>query len=360
MNNGKVTAVVGAGFGSEGKGVVAHKIADNYQYAVRTGAPNAGHSIVHQNKLFKMQTIPVAWTNKETILVIGAGGLLNIDILKKELEFIKPYDSTILDRLVVDGACGILEPRHHHEEGGIDGELHKRMGSTGEGVGAARRDRMLRSHDKFRLARSCDELKELGVKVAENTCELLYDEVKSGKNVMLEGTQGSGLSLIHGEWPHVTTSDTNASSLAADAGLPPHFVTDVVLVARTYPIRVAGPSGRLHNELSWEELSLRTGKRIVERTTVTNKVRRVGEWDENLFRKACALNGPTWVAVTFADYLSPEDAGKTRPQDLSDKTLAFVSYIERTFGTKVGLIGTGFDVEKGWTSVEFPGVINGR
>lgn len=359
MAKGKVLAVIGAGFGSEGKGVVAHRVVDQYQYAVRTGAPNAGHSIVHQGKLYKMQTIPVAWTNKETMLIIGAGGLLNVDIFKKELEFISAVDSSILDRLVVDGACGILEQRHHHEEGGVDGELHKRMGSTGEGVGAARRDRMLRSADTFRLARACQELKDLGVKVAENTCELLYDEVKSGKNVMLEGTQGSGLSLIHGEWPHVTTSDTNAAALAADAGLPPHFVSDVVLVARTYPIRVAGPSGRLHNELSWEELSLRTGKRIVERTTVTNKIRRVGEWDENLFRKACALNGPTWVAITFMDYLAPETAGVTRPENLSEKALAFISYLERTFAVKVGLVGTGFNVETGWTAVEFPGVING-
>ena len=71
------------------------------------------------------------------------------------------------------------------------------------------------------------------------------------------------------------------------------LVTRVLLVARTYPIRVAGNSGPLKNELTWEEISRRVGKQVVERTTVTNKIRRVGEWDEELLDNAITLNRPT-------------------------------------------------------------------
>src|SRR5690606_242933 len=102
-----------------------------------------------------------------------------------------------------------------------------------------------------------------------------------------------------------------AAQLAADVGLPPHLVTRVLLVARTYPIRVAGNSGPLKNELTWEELSRWIGKQVVERTTVTNKIRRIGEWDEGLIDRAVTLNGPWSMALAFMYYWRPEDAGKT-------------------------------------------------
>ena len=99
------------------------------------------------------------------------------------------------------------------------------------------------------------------------------------------------------------------------------LVNRVLLVARTYPIRVAGNSGSLKNELTWEEISRRVGKQVVERTTVTNKIRRVCEWDEELLDNAVTLNCPTSIAVTFMDYLSPQDEGKTRSVSYTHLTL---------------------------------------
>jgi adenylosuccinate synthase len=139
----------------------------------------------------------------------------------------------------------------------------------------------------------------------------------------------------------VTSHDTNAAQFAADAGIPPMLVTRVLLVARTYPIRVAGNSGPLKNELAWEEISRRVGKPVVERTTVTNKIRRVGEWDEELLDNAIALNRPTSIAITFMDYLSPQDESKTQWEDLSDTAKRFVRYVESRFRARVSLIGTG-------------------
>lgn len=347
----KVTALVGAQTGSEGKGVVAHWMGDEYDVAVRTGAPNAGHSIVHKGKLYKMQTIPCGWTEKNMQLVIGAGALIYLPLLFKELEMVAAVDPSIYDRLLIDKNAGILEQRHHDEEGGVKGEMHARIGSTGEGVGPARRDRIMRDPAKFRLAGDCEELRGKNLNIVD-TVSFLNASIKKRAAVLLEGTQGSGLSLIHGPWPYTTSSDTNAAQLAADAGIPPQHVSDVVLVARTYPIRVAGNSGPMGKEVTWDEMSKRVGREVVEFTTVTKKIRRIGEWDETLFAKAVKLNAPTWVALTFMDYLSPEDHNVQSFSKLHKPALKFINYVERSFKVKVKLVGTGFDETKGWSCAE--------
>lgn len=357
----KVTAIVGAQLGSEGKGCVVYYLRDEFDVAVRTGAPNAGHSFVDNGKLFKMQTIPCTWANRECKVVLGAGALVNLALLSEEVLAIRLHENLpggdgIESRLLVDDAAGVLEPRHHEAEGGVEGEMHKRMGSTGEGVGAARIDRIRRDEKQFSLmghigAEGLDEYNLVGTFHQTDTTKVINEAIAEGRRVLLEGTQGSGLSLVHGAWPHVTSSDTNAAQLAADAGIPPQHVTDVILVARTHPIRVAGPSGPLAHELSWEELSARAGRRVEERTTVTKKIRRVAEWDEALFDKAVRLNAPTEIALTFMDYLDPGCFGQTKAKSLSKKGRDFVTYIERTWGVPVTLIGTGFDPATGWTCI---------
>lgn len=183
----------------------------------------------------------------------------------------------------------------------------------------------------------------------QNTPRFLHSASMSGKDILLEGTQGSGLSLIHGPWPYVTSADTNAATLAADAGIPPHHITDVILVVRSHPIRVAGNSGPLANETTWEEISEKRGKKTIEQTTVTKLVRRVGEWDEKLVADSITLNGPTALALTFADYINVADEGKTEYSKLSPETLAFVNYLESWFQIPVDFIGTG---GKGWRVVD--------
>lgn len=364
----KVTAIIGAQLGSEGKGCVVYHLRDEFKYAVRTGAPNAGHSFVDEGQLFKMQTIPCTWPNRDCQLVLGAGALINIELLHSEIAMIFEHEgdahgefAPIRSRVLIDQNAGILEPRHHAEEGGVEGEIHKRMGSTGEGVGAARIDRIRRDPQKFRLVRTFRDGGLVGDAMAildafktdsiYDTTQVLAEAIANGEPILLEGTQGSGLSLVHGAWPHVTSSDTNAAQLAADAGIPPQHVTDVILVARTYPIRVAGPSGPLKNEVTWEEMSARVGHRVEERTTVTKKIRRVGEWDEALFDKAVRLNAPTEIALTFMDYLDPNCRNQTKMKSLSKKGRDFVTYVEKTWGVPVTLIGTGFDNTAGWTCI---------
>jgi adenylosuccinate synthase len=348
----KVTALVGGQFGSEGKGTIAYHLAKEYDYHVRSGGPNAGHSFNHNGRVWKMQSVPCGWVNPNAFMIIAAGAVVDLERIHTELTEIEEagYPS-VWSRLFIDANAIVLDERHHAIENGVDGELHQRIGSTGEGVGAVREARMAR--DPLRVDRVRDKVTKDRERYhwvnMRDTMAMLNGAIDTGRSVLLEGTQGSGLSLIHGPWPYVTSADTNAAQLAADAGIPPHYITDVIMVVRSHPIRVAGNSGPLKNEISWEELSQRLGRDVEERTTVTHKIRRVGEWDAELVERAVWLNGPTSFALTFADYINPEDEGLLEFDSLSRKTKAFISYLESWYGVPVDFVGTGGD---GWRIID--------
>lgn len=339
---GKLTVLVGGQYGSEGKGAVAAHIANQYQVHVRVGSPNAGHTIYWNDEKHVMQSIPCGWINPDALIVIGRGALLNMKQLMKELVHIMQYYPDFKKRLVIDAKAGVLDEKFHEQEGGVNGEMHRRIGSTGEGVGPARIARLERDHEKFRLFE--DVAAEWGLEscVTENTPEIIAHIQDRGGNILIEGTQGSALSLLHSFWPYCTSIDTNAAGIISEVGIAPSRVTDVLMVVRTYPIRVAGTSGPMKNEISWEELSRRIGKPVSEKTTVTKKVRRVAEWDDELFEQACLLNAPTEIALMFADYLDPAIHGVTSIEDLT-KSKAFMDFIDKHNLVNLKYIGTGPD-----------------
>lgn len=334
----RVDLVVGAQYGSEGKGAIVSEIANNYNVHIRTGGPNAGHTIYHNGEEFKMQIIPCGWTNPNALLVIGRGTVVNPEILRSEIELIKKYDPNIADRLYVDKYAGVLDQKFHQMENGTNGELHQRIGSTGEGVGAARLARISRDPKNFYFMG--DICEQYGIKPYD-TVDLINRWYNQGSNILLEGTQGFGLSLYHGEWPYVTSHDTTAAQLLADAGISPRRVKSIIMVARTFPIRVAGNSGPLYGELTWDDISKRVGYSVEEKTTVTKKVRRIGIWDEVLFRRALIVNDPTSIALTFVDYLCPEDLEKTEYSDLSCMSKQFIAHIYQSYRVPVSMVGTG-------------------
>jgi len=353
-----VLAIIGGQYGSEGKGNIVKYLAQQYDVHVRVGGPNAGHSFKHQGRTWAMQSVPCGWINPKATLIIGAGALVDPKLLVQELDAIAEVDPTIYERVRVDLGAGIIGHQHHAEEGGTQGELHARIGSTGEGVGAARLDRIRRNPDHFKRMRDVAFDHTLGngwalQSILLDTAQWLHQARQANSRILLEGAQGFGLSLIHGHWPYVTSNDTNAAQFAADVGLPPHAVTEVGLVIRTYPIRVGGNSGPIADEISWEELSARVGRPVLEHTTVTKKVRRVAEFNPRLVEHAIRVNGPHWLALNFLDYVSPEDEGKTRWDDLSEKGRVVVRQIEQEFDLPVLFVGTGGPE---WSIVEVPHV----
>jgi adenylosuccinate synthase len=112
-------------------------------------------------------------------------------------------------------------------------------------------------------------------------------------------------------------------------------------VIRTCPIRVAGNSGPLPQETSWENLSQKAGKELREYTTVTNKLRRVAAFDIDIVRKAVAVNRPTQIALQFLNYVFPEDENKNTWDTLDKEARAYIGTMEKNLGVPITLIGTG-------------------
>jgi adenylosuccinate synthase len=168
----------------------------------------------------------------------------------------------------------------------------------------------------------------------------------------LEGTQGTGLSLYHGSYPHVTSRDTTVAGCLAEAGISPHWVRKVVMVCRTYPIRVQNPSatassGPMSQEITLTEISRRSGISLselqkTETTSTTGRKRRISEFDWGLLRRAAFLNAPTDIALTFVDYLNKANQDARRFEQLTDETLRFIQEVERVAGAPVSLISTRF------------------
>lgn len=339
---GRMTVLVGGQYGSEGKGAIAAHVADRYGVHVRVGSPNAGHTIYWKDERHVMQTIPCGWINPDAKIVIGRGALVNMRLLMQELEHIEQYYPHFRDRLYIDTQAGVLDERFHEQEGGTEGEMHRRIGSTGEGVGPARMARIARDPSEFRLVRDVAEEYGIEKSLCENTPLLISSLQDGGTDVLIEGTQGSGLSLYHSCWPYCTSVDTNAAGIIAEVGVAPARVTDVLMVCRTYPIRVAGNSGPMRDEITWEELSDRIGRDLVpERTTVTHKVRRVAEWDDSLFRRSCMMNEPTEIALTFCDYVDPDLYGTASIYDVDESKRLFEFMYEHDLLGKVRYFGTG-------------------
>jgi adenylosuccinate synthase len=336
--------IVGGEYGSEGKGNVAFHLAPEYDLLIRVGGPNAAHKVyLASGEIFTHTSLPSGTQNGEAKLLIGPGAVVYPPELLSEIA----RCDVSSERLSIDPQVMIVEDVDKAEEAK---DIKDRIGSTASGTGAATARRIMRGTD-VRLARDVPELRPY-VRPAAEILEAAY---ATRQRIMLEGTQGSGLSLYHGPYPSVTSRDTNAAGCLAEAGIAPARVRKVVMVVRTYPIRVGGTSGPLTTELTWAEIEARSGLAGLadkELTSKTKKLRRVGEPEWDLLRRAALLNAPTDVALTFADYLGAENAKAWRFEQLTDETIRFIDEVERVTGARVSLISTGF--------MQFRGIIDRR
>lgn len=355
MNKGLLEVVVGGQYGSEGKGAVAAHLGRGRSKlaAVRVAGPNAGHSALDAaGRKWALRQIPVvAVTNLEADLVIGAGSEIDPNVLEQEIRELEAGGIPIVGRLYVDNQATIIEPEDKAREmGGEDQHgaagLTASIGSTGKGVGAARARRAVR--DARTWADGTGDETEWALKACDTT-PILQGFMRGGGDVLLEGTQGYALGTHAGHYPYCTSSDCRAIDFLSMAGLSPWadsvHRTDVWVVLRTYPIRVAGPSGPLKDETTWERLADESdGYIAAERTTVTKKIRRVGAWDSRLAREALEANGgaeAVRVALTFFDYWFPELSGMTTLPQANLEAWNKIREIEHELGTEVELLGTG-------------------
>jgi len=330
-----LTIVVGGQYGGEGKGkIVSHLSAtDNVDYVVRCGGPNSGHTVDFNGKRCVLRLLPAGFVNAKTRLLLAAGTLINPDILLQELE----YCGVNPARLGVDFNAGIITKEDEKYEKALN--LRKKIGSTLSGVGAAVARRVLRN-GSFRLAKDEPKLQPFLTCVSREINSALDRNLK----VIVEGTQGFGLSLYHSKsYPYTTSRDTTASSFLSEVGVSPLRATTVILVLRTFPIRVGGNSGPLKNEITWGKLQELSGYpyKIREFTTVTNRLRRVAFFDIGIVKEAAMVNNPTEIALNGVDYLDYQNRGVRRIEDLTRTAREFVDHIQKETRVKVSFVGTG-------------------
>jgi adenylosuccinate synthase len=338
-----VDVLIGGEYGSEGKGHIASFLAPEYDYLVRVGGPNAGHKVYEEPQSYTHHQLPSGTRRSEARLIIGPGAVLSVSKLLKEIA----ECGVTVDRLSIDPCAMLIEQEDiEFEEKTLRGEI----GSTAQGVGSATSRKILRTaaSPKVRLAKDSSELKPY----LKETLRILDEAFSVGKRVFVEGTQGTGLSLHHGHYPFVTSRDTSGSGCLAEAGIAPTRVRRTIMVVRSYPIRVESPkdrtSGPMGVDLTWTQIAKRSKVPLAEllkseRTSTTDRERRVAEFNWTLFRKAVSLNSPTDIALTFADYIHIGNREARRFEQLNEETLRFIEELECVASAPVSLIATRFD-----------------
>lgn len=341
-NDTLVDVLIGGQYGSEGKGNIVGHIAPEYDLLIRVGGPNAGHQVYAEPDPEKYYHLPSGTRRAPNAhLLLGPGAVI---YPRKLLEEIAAHKISA-DRLIIDAQAMIITDDDRKEEE----ERFKSISSTAQGVGIASARKMTgRSAYKENtaqfLAKDCLDLKPY----IGNARKVIADAIVEGKRILLEGTQGTSLSLHHGQYPHVTTRDTTVSGCLADAGIAPSNVRKIVMVCRTYPIRVGGPSGEMAFELTMEDIHKRSGIPLdqlkrTETTTTTRRERRIAEFDWVQFKDSVQLNGPTDIALTFVDYFDIKNREAYRFEQLTAETISFVEEIERVSGRPVSLLSTDFN-----------------
>ena len=230
------TVIVGGQYGSEGKGKVALAVArrTGATVAVRVGGSNAGHTVYDEDGIRHVfRHLPTAALLPETICVLGPGSLIDPGVLLCEAERL----GLSTDRLVIDPLASIITSTCKQRE--CDFGLGGRIGSTLTGTGEALIDRLRRS-PTARLARNDAHLARF---TSTPVRDFLRQRLQAGQRVVIEGTQGFGLSNLQSPYfPFATSRDTTASAFVSEAAISPLDVDEVVLVIRTFPIRVGGNS----------------------------------------------------------------------------------------------------------------------
>ncbi len=325
-----VTVLVGGQWGDEGKGKIISYLCktDDYDIIARAGVgPNAGHTVVYRGKKYPLRLTPSGFIHERARLLIGAGVLVNPQVMLEEIERFG-----IRDRIGIDYRCGIIEEEHIQRDRG-SGHLAKKIGSTGTGCGPANMDRAKRV---LKLARDIEELKPYLTDVPEE----INQAIEEGKKILVESSQGFGLSLYYGTYPYVTSKDTTASMACVDVGIGPRKVKDVIVVFKSFPTRVG--AGPFPTEMSQEEAE-KLG--IVEYGTVTGRRRRVGYFDFELARYAAMINSASQIAITCIDYFGEENKGVREYDELSREAKEFIEKVEKEVKVPVTIISTGPDVD---------------
>lgn len=336
--------VIGAQWGDEGKGKVTDFLAEKADMVVRyMGGNNAGHTVVVDDREFKLHLIPSGILYPDKICVIGSGVVIDPAVLLEELESLGRRGIGV-ENLRISQRAHIIFP-YHQKLDQVEEERKgsSKIGTTCRGIGPAYTDKSARVgirvidlldreefetllqrniEDKMDLLKEvygCESLDYSSVldsyrgyaeslkRYVCDTSVVVNNAIKQGKNVLFEGAQGTLLDLDHGTYPYVTSSHPTAGAACLGAGIGPTKIGRVIGVAKAYTTRVG--EGPFPTELL-DSAGAYIRKQGAEFGTTTGRPRRCGWFDGVVARYSARINGLDYLAITKLDILSGLDKVK--------------------------------------------------
>lgn len=416
-----IIVIIGAQWGDEGKGKVVDLLADRFDIVSRyQGGHNAGHSVYVGDKAFVLRLLPSGIIHPDKTCVLGNGMVIDPKAFFEEVDQIAQQGIEVTpERLKVSSRAHLIMPYHRALDHTSEERLgNEKIGTTLRGIGPAYEDkagrRGIRVADalspellKLRIERNLEEANRIIVlfgnqplradEILEEitplverlrpfvteTSHFLAEARKSDKKILLEGAQATLLDVDHGTYPYVTSSNPTAGGASVGAGIPPHHITGVLGIVRTYATRVG--EGPFPTEMidADEEMADLIRQRGNEYGSVTKRPRRCGWFDAVATRYAAELNGFDSIALTKLDVLDAleeikvcvgyeiagervdtfpavsldlrqikpvyktlegwkqDTAGTTDFAKLPEKAQEYVRFLSGQIGVEIGLISTG-------------------
>jgi len=416
-----IIVIIGAQWGDEGKGKVVDLLADRFDIVSRyQGGHNAGHSVYVGDKAFVLRLLPSGIIHPDKTCVLGNGMVIDPKAFFEEVDQIAHQGIEVTpERLKVSSRAHLIMPYHRALDHTSEERLgNEKIGTTLRGIGPAYEDkagrRGIRVSDalspellKLRIERNLEEANRIIVlfgnqplradEILEEITPLIErlrpfvtetshyfaEAKKANKKILLEGAQATLLDVDHGTYPYVTSSNPTAGGASVGAGIPPHHITGVLGIVRTYATRVGEgpfPTEMLDAE---EDMANLIRERGNEYGSVTRRPRRCGWFDAVATRYAAELNGFDSIALTKLDVLDAleeikicigyeidgrrvdtfpavsHDLRKIKPvyetlegwksdtvgttifDELPDPAQKYVRFLSGQIGVEIGLISTG-------------------
>ena len=342
---GKIVVVLGTQWGDEGKGKIVDLLTENAAAVVRfQGGHNAGHTLVINGEKTVLHLIPSGILRKNVECMIGNGVVLSPEALMKEIATLEAKGVAVRENLRISEACQLILPYHIASDLARErARGNQAIGTTGRGIGPAYEDKIsrrgLRVGDLFQPTEFEAKLRFI-LDFHNFTLKNYYqaDEVdfqqtldnalamtevlrpmiadvpnrisalrKAGKDIMLEGAQGTLLDIDHGTYPYVTSSNTTAGGACTGAGIGPRHIDYILGITKAYTTRVG--SGPFPTEL-FDEVGKYLGQKGNEFGATTGRPRRCGWFDAVVLRRAMEINSVSGLCITKLDVLDGLDTVK--------------------------------------------------
>ncbi|MBX7062958.1 MAG: adenylosuccinate synthase [Pyrinomonadaceae bacterium] len=416
-----IIVIIGAQWGDEGKGKVVDLLADRFDVVSRyQGGHNAGHSVYVGDQAFVLRLLPSGIIHNDKVCVLGNGMVIDPKAFFEEVDQISAKGISITpERLKVSSRAHLIMPYHRALDHTSEERLgNEKIGTTLRGIGPAYEDKVgrrgIRVADalspeilRLRIERNLEEANRIIVLYGQQPlrADEIYDEIsplverlrpfvtetshfladarREEKKILLEGAQATLLDVDHGTYPYVTSSNPTAGGASVGAGIPPHHITGVLGIVRTYATRVGEgpfPTEMLDDE---EDIAHLIRERGNEYGSVTRRPRRCGWFDAVATKYAAELNGFDSVALTKLDVLDAleeikvcvgyeidgkridtfpavshdlrkikpiyetlpgwksDTRGITKIDDLPANARRYVEFLSKFIGVEIGLISTG-------------------